>query len=367
MTGTSLDGLDVVLGRIDGHGLALSGRCLGLVSRPLGALADELGHFAAGRPAEAVRYVAAGRKLGRLYAEAVVELCRQALPAGAKLDFVVAHGQTIVHAPGTVACGLSWQLFDPWPLVRRLGVPVCYDLRQADLIAGGQGAPITPLSDWVLYRQGATGRAVVNLGGICNVTFLPADCEPRDVRAEDVGPCNLLIDGAVRWAFPQLRYDDGGVLGAAGRRSRVMYDLMRASAPFLDRPRPRTTGREDFGQTWLRGLLDGAGLAGRDAVAAATDAAARLIAEHVAQLDGDIDVVLAGGGAHNAFLVELIRQQLPSRAQATTSDVLGIPNAAREALGLAVLGALTQDGVPITLPQVTAADAPGRAGAWVYP
>src|SRR5262249_15695302 len=155
------DGLDVVLTAITGRGLDMRAQFIGMVSRPLGELREELRHFASGGAAEPIRFMRAARRLGELHADAVAALCAQ---EGCKdLDFVVAHAQTIWHAPddpvtrgsggggGGVEAGVSWQLFDPWPIVRRLQVPVCYDLRQADLIAGGQGAPITPISDWVMY------------------------------------------------------------------------------------------------------------------------------------------------------------------------------------------------------------------------
>ena len=364
MTGTSLDGLDVALAQIEGCGLSMSAEYRGMVNRPLGPLAHELHAFASEEQASALRYARAGRQLGELYAEAMGELCHDFLPEGKKLDFVVAHGQTIAHAP---AEGLSWQLFDPWPIVRRLGVPVCYDLRQSDLIAGGQGAPVTPLSDWILYGRGKRYRVVVNLGGICNVTCLPGDCDVNQVQAEDIGPCNLLIDAVVRSAFPELQYDEGGALAAAGKSSGVIYDAIRKGSEFFDRPRPRTAGREEFGHEWVQRVLTETSLAGRNAIAAATEAAAVLVAEYVTELGDGIEVVLAGGGTKNRFLVEMIAAKLTGLAQVVMSDDAGIPAAAREAMGFAVLGALTRDGLPITLPQVTGAQQPGLAGAWAYP
>jgi len=364
MTGTSLDGLDVVLGCIKGRGLAMRASCCGTVSRPLGDLAGELGVLASGEPVEAVRYVRAGRQLGGLYAQTLAELCQLFLPESAKLDFVVAHGQTIAHFPSD---GLSWQLFDPWPIVRGLGVPVCYDLRQADLIGGGQGAPITPLSDWILYRRPDRDRVVVNLGGICNVTYLPGGCSVDQIQAEDIGPCNLLIDGAVRFAFPDLRYDDGGALAAGGTCCGVLHEMICQESAFFRRPRPRTAGREEFGFASVQQMLARAGVVGRDAVAAATEAVAALIADYVAALPGGVEVVLAGGGANNGFLVDTIRRKLSDHAQVILSDQVNIPIAAREALGMAVLGALTQDGLPVTLPQVTGSSSPGLAGVWAYP
>ncbi len=145
-TGTSLDGLDVVLAEVRGTGLAISARTVAGAHRELGELGGVLRRLASGGPAPPIEYLRAARRLGELHAEAVGGLCRGAnVP---RPDLVAAHGQTIWHASREV---LSWQLFDPWPLVTKLRSPVVYDLRQADLNVGGRGAPITPLADWVLY------------------------------------------------------------------------------------------------------------------------------------------------------------------------------------------------------------------------
>ena len=177
MTGTSLDGLDVALAEVRGRGVDLEAKLLGTIGRPLDDVRGPLLDLARGAAAPPINYLRAGRRLGELHADAIAALCARDLAHGATLDFVTAHGQTIWHAPDE---RLSWQLLDPWPIVRRLGVPVCHDLRQADLIAGGQGAPITPVADAILYRDAGTAT-IVNLGGICNVTELdPA--APRGVR-----------------------------------------------------------------------------------------------------------------------------------------------------------------------------------------
>ena len=141
MTGTSLDGLDVVLAEVVGGGRQITAKYIGMASRHLSELGDELSYFACGNPAEPIRYLRAARLLGNLHADVIGDLLKQ--HNDVTIDFVVAHGQTICHAPHE---HLSWQLFDPWPIIRRLNVPVLHDLRQADLVAGGQGAPITPRS-----------------------------------------------------------------------------------------------------------------------------------------------------------------------------------------------------------------------------
>ena len=258
MTGTSLDGLDAALVKIEGTGLDMRAMFEGMVSKPLAGLAPDLKHLAEGNPAKPIDYLRAARSLGELHADAVDELLANKAPGSAggsvtphtphqhtspparkrhesdtrsarrenatnddgsderrpttdppaepgafKIDFVVAHGQTIWHAPRDDVGRLSWQLFDPWPIVHRLNVPVCYDLRQADLIAGGEGAPITPIADWVMYRSDTRDRTIANLGGVCNVTYLFGGREVSSICASDVGLCNLLIDphsaNTLRW------------------------------------------------------------------------------------------------------------------------------------------------------------------------
>ncbi len=381
MTGTSLDGLDAALVAIEGSGLSMTARAVEMVSMPLGALRESLAKLARGEPAEPLVYMRAARALGQLHALAIEQLIKQAVDQGhlhdaRAIDFVVAHGQTIRHEPrdvsGDAAVGdaggrgagaMSWQLMDPWPIVRNLGLRVCYDLRQADLIAGGQGAPITPLADWVLYRHGQRRRAIVNLGGICNLTLLPAadSATPAQITGGDIGPCNLLLDGLVARAFPGLTYDQDGKLAVRGGSTSLIHRLLR-QAPYFSRPQPRSTGREDFNDAWLDALHRDAGLQPHDLIASAVEAVARLVADEVT---GRCDeVILAGGGARNPVLVRAIADHCRGKAAVTLSDDVGIAATAREAAGFAVLGALSQDGVPITLPQITGSTNPGVAGVW---
>ncbi|MEX0653242.1 MAG: anhydro-N-acetylmuramic acid kinase [Phycisphaeraceae bacterium] len=362
MTGTSLDGLDVALAEIAGHGRAMTARFAGHVSVPLpDALRTTLHALAAGAPSPPNACLRAARALGELHADGVAHLCEQHLPADASLAFVAAHGQTICHAP---AERLSWQLFDPWPVVRRLHVPVVYDLRQADLVAGGEGAPITPLADWVLYRDAHRPRFIVNLGGVCNITTLPADATPEQVRGGDVGLCNLLIDGCVQRLFPGQRYDHNGTLAAQGQPDRQKLNLI-AMDDDLDLD-TRTLGREQLPASALDRLIIAlrAELSPNDILATAVEAVAAMVAVHTGDVDRPWQIVLAGGGARNPVLVDRIRDNVDPAHEVSTSDDLGIPVEAREALGFAVLGTLCADGVPITLPEVTGSDTPGVAGAW---
>jgi len=388
MTGTSLDGLDAALVEIVGHGVEMTAKFKSMVSLPLGDLREELRHFASGGAAEPLQFMRAARRLGELHAQAVSDLCAESniRNPSDEIAFVVAHGQTIWHAPGdriaSPDAGLSWQLFDPWPIVRRVGVPVCYDLRQADLLAGGQGAPITPMSDWVIYRRPDITRVVVNLGGICNVTVIPCGVPAEAMTGGDIGPCNLLIDGVVRTLFPGQTYDkDGEIAGKVSAPGDMVYKMVYGHDPLEREFKSHSLGREQFTDAWVRSLaLEARGTvpAGPPAktafprdmldaivVASAVEAVAMRLAVVLCDVPRPYEVVLAGGGTKNKSLFKRIGANVS--AEVVRSDDLGIPCDAREAMGFAVLGALSQDGIAITLPRVTGASSPGRAGAWVYP
>ncbi len=366
MTGTSLDGLDVVLMKIHGTGLELRAEYLGMLHRPMGDLAETLRSFANGEAHPPLTYSLASRSLGQLHADAIVELTEQFLPTGNTLNLIVAHGQTIWHAPED---GVSWQLFDPMPSVRALRTPVCFNLRQADLVAGGQGAPITPLADWILYRHPRRHRLIVNLGGIINVTSLPVDDEAGSghlrVEGGDIGPCNILIDGLVQRLYPGTVYDHDGCIAATGTAHPDVFTALEQHTALFGEGH-HSLGREDFPDEWFNTVLRAARkkMGPADIIASAVEAVATMIAAVAAPRAEEM--VLAGGGTRNPVLVERIKA-LATLDTVRLSDELGLPVEAREAAAFAVLGALSQDDVAITLPAITGAKHPGRAGMWVYP
>ena len=350
MTGTSIDGLDLALVRVDGCGLEMRGTLVRHVSRSLGALAGELRAAAEQRPMTAREFASLAWRFGELHAEAIAEAA-----AGAPIDLVVAHGQTVVHAPP-----ISWQLLNPAPIAARLHCRVACDLRQADLAAGGQGAPITPIADWVLFRDATKRRAIVNLGGFCNVTVLPAEHGGSvcDIRGMDVCACNHVLDAVAR-AVLGAPYDADGAAAASGR---VDASAVAALGALLagQREAGRSLGTGDEAAAWIeshRSALSPFDLAASAVEAVAAQIAAAIGAHHVDE------IIVAGGGARNRTLVQAIARAAGIALRAT--DDLGIPIEAREATAMAVLGVLAEDGVEITCPGVTGRTTrAGRAGAW---
>jgi 1,6-anhydro-N-acetylmuramate kinase len=345
MTGTSLDGLDTVLAEISGRGLRLRAQVVARRSVSLGRLAPRLRAVAEQQPQTAREITALARDFGLLHARTIRRLCGDRHP-----DLIVAHGQTVFHAPP-----LSWQLLNPAVIAEALGTTVISDLRAADLAAGGQGAPITPLADLLLYGDRRERRTVINLGGFCNLTRLPAGTDPAGVAGGDVCACNQVLDGVARSALGKP-YDGGGKAALRGTSNPAAErDLVRRLT--AQRRAGRSLGTGDELLAWIaRHPLPPADLA-RTACAAI----AQVIV--TAALPAD-RLVLAGGGTRNGAL----HAELVARAGVTvsTSDELGIAAGDREALGMAVLGALAQDGIPLTLSQVSHVGRPPRAGAWTF-
>jgi len=370
MTGTSLDGLDVALVKITGTGLEMRAELLGhhAVSLPED-LRAALMSLASGEAREPIVYMRAARALGELHAGGIEQLLAGGgHPPGAKLDFVTAHGQTIWHAPRDSRKDdlsqpepKSWQLFDPWPIVRRLKVPVCYDLRQADLVAGGEGAPLTPIADWVMYRDRA--ELVFNLGGICNATYFSGE-SPRDIRGFDLVPCNLLLNGLAERLLGKP-YDTDGQCALAGKPSRAVVNAIKKDA-MPHGQGVQSLGRESFRADWLDRVLESQPNANAgEVLASAVEVVCEMIGLFVMGLEEvDLQMVFAGGGVRNKALMQGLRTQLKVMGEVLISDDMGIPCEAREAMAWAVLGALSQDGVPVSLPQVTGSTNPGVAGVW---
>ncbi len=351
MTGTSLDGLDAVAAGIAGRGLDLRATLLGHAACTLGPLADDLRRAADQTPMPAAELAAVSLRLAGRCAEGIEALG----PFHRPPDLIAVHGQTVAHAPP-----VSWQMVSAAPIAARFGCPVVHDLRQADLAAGGQGAPITPLADWILFR-GAAPRAIVNLGGFANVTVLPADGadEPLErIDGFDVCACNHVLDAAARTALG-APYDEGGRAAAAGRADADAVKALRATLD-AHRAAGRSLGTGDEAREQVSALA--ARLAPQDLAATVVDALAACLAASIDRRK-IAEIFVAGGGAHNEALVAALARHAGCSVRRT--DALGVPVAAREALAIAVLGTLCADGIPITLPQVTGCRRPAPvAGAW---
>ena len=351
MTGTSLDALDISLVRATGEGLAMRVQVEAHATHDLGALRRRLRAACDGEPMAAGDFTALARDFGELHATAA-----RAIAGGRAIDLAAIHGQTVFHAPP-----VSWQLVNPWPIAQALGCPVASDLRGADLALGGQGAPITPLADWVSLRD-PEATAVVNLGGFCNITWLPAEAEgPSAIRGADICPCNHLLDAAARASLGQPFDRDGSGALAGTPDADALQDLTALLA--RAQAAGRSLGTGDEAVAWVTshaGQLPAGTL-----LATVANAIGSFIG--VAAAARARRVVLAGGGARNRAVTGAISRAAGS-ARALPSTDLGLPIEARESAEMAVLGLLAWDGQPITLPAVTRrGEGRARDGLWCLP
>jgi len=312
--------------------------------------------------------------LGLLYADAVLATQRR---FRTKVDLVGCHGQTLYHQgvpQGFLGKQIttSWQTGDAAWIAARVGVPVVSDFRPADMAAGGKGAPLVPFLDYLWFRDERVGRIVQNIGGIANLTAIAAGAGSNRVLAFDTGPGNMVIDAVTQRLFNRL-FDDGGKIAAAGKVIEPVLTRLLAN-PFLRAKPPKTAGREEFGRDFVREFLRQCGRAAKqDVVATAAALTATSIADAIDRFvlrktKGSFqELILSGGGAKNATLVAMLRENLaPSSIAVRFSDEFGLPSEAKEAIAFAVLAYETWHRRPSNIPSATGASRPAILGKISY-
>jgi anhydro-N-acetylmuramic acid kinase len=317
--------------------------------------------------------------LGELYSEAVLATERR---FRVQADLVGCHGQTLYHQ-GELQTFLgrrvvaTWQTGEAAIVAARVGVPVVSDFRPADMAAGGKGAPLVPFLDYLMFRDARLGRIVQNIGGIANLTVIPAGAAASEVVAFDTGPGNMVIDAVTEKMFG-LPFDRGGKIAASGKvLESVISKLLRRT--FFKREPPKTAGREEFGREFLREFLRSCGRCKKqDAVATATALTARSIADAVRRFaagnSGSTrkrqfqEMILSGGGAKNSTLIAMLAAELePLGLRLRLSDEFGIPSAAKEAVAFAVLAHQTWSRRASNIPSATGAKRAAVLGKISHP
>jgi anhydro-N-acetylmuramic acid kinase len=364
MSGTSLDGVDGVLVRwVDspGQGNAPPQRLAGAhVAFPQALRAELLALNTAG-PDELHRAALAANALARLYADVALALLAHGGVAAGDVDAIGAHGQTVRHRPQAFdGCGYTLQLLNPALLAERTGIPVVADLRSRDLAAGGQGAPLVPAFHALCFADPRQDVAVLNLGGIANLTLLPAS---GPVGGFDCGPGNVLMDLWCQRVLA-LPFDAGGAVAATGTPLPALLRACQAE-PFFALPSPKSTGRDLFNDDWLGARLAEAGAASAaqaDVLATLAELTAWAAAQDLrAALPGARRLAVCGGGARNVHLLARLAA-LAAPAEVVTTDALGVPADAVEALAFAWLARAHLLGLPGNLTAVTGAAQPRVLG-----
>lgn len=370
MSGTSADGIDVALVRITRQKLKLR---LKLMSH---------GHFPYPQPVRSAILGAMNASqisvaelarlnflLGGLYADAILRARKSTRMA--TLDLIGCHGQTIYHQGQSekflgrrIAC--TWQTGEASVIAARTGVPVVSDFRPADMAAGGKGAPLVPFLDYALFRHARAGRILQNIGGIANLTAIPASAKPGDILAFDTGPGNMVIDQLMQMLFSRP-YDRNGAVAAHGR---VLQDVLEGSQrmPYFRQRPPKTAGREQFGREFAKQFLERCSRASNeDVIATATALTAKSIAGAIRRFvlpsahrrANFRDYIVSGGGSENRTLMRMLADETSAMGlKMRTADEFGIPSQAKEAVAFAVLAYETWHRQPGNIPAATGAKKP---------
>ena len=362
MSGTSLDGISAAVVRFSRVEDRLAADLLAFDVTPYTAGQRErlARALVAGFPEE---YCRLNFELGEWLGAAAVRVIGSAGIPRADIGGVASHGQTVWHVPGHS----TWQTGEAAVIAERTGLPVISDFRVQDVAAGGQGAPLVPIADCLLFAAPGAFRALQNLGGIGNVTVVPPGGDVRGARAFDTGPGVVVIDGVTRLLDPSLRYDVDGALARAGTPIESVVRSALGDA-YFSAPPPKSTGREYFDAEYIRRFVESCrrerpGASAADVVATAVrlsaesigDAYRRFVPEPVA------DVVLSGGGARNPALVEAIAVATAPRTVVRFDDLF-FDGEAKEAVAFALLGYLHLTGAPGNVPSATGARGPRVLG-----
>jgi len=378
MSGTSADGIDVSLARIAGAPPNLNAKLLVHTScRFPPALRKEILRVAEQQPITAGAFSQLNFRLGEVFADAALAACRKFRVLPKRIALIGSHGQTIFHQGRPVSLfgsptASTLQIGEPSVIAARTGITTVGDFRPADMALGGQGAPLVPYADYVLYRREKLGRISLNLGGIANITVLPHGAEPQQVFAFDTGPANMPIDGLVsHFTRGRLRFDKNAQLASQGRGiPALLDDLMRD--PYLKLVPPKSTGREYYGHAYLKKIL----ALGRrhrakpnDLIRAATIFTALSVVDalnrFVLPKTRIQQLIVSGGGAHNPLILAQLAATLPG-IEILPSSRLGIPEDAKEALAFAMLAYETFHHRPSNLPSATGARGPAILGKISY-
>jgi anhydro-N-acetylmuramic acid kinase len=380
MSGTSADGINVALVRCFGRGLhtrftlvahqqyGYSPALRRTILRSMNSSTMPVGDLAR------LNFL-----LGDLYAEAIVK-CKRSVRIP-KLDLIGCHGQTLYHqgepAPflnHSIAC--TWQTGESAVIAARVGAPVVSDFRPADMAAGGKGAPLVPFLDYVLFHHRSRGRILQNLGGIGNLTAIPARATIENVNAFDTGPGNMVMDAIAQQLFGQA-YDRNGAIAARGRVLPAALNQALRGAFFQQKP-PRTAGREQFGRDYVQTFIQWCRKAAQrsfrkeDIAATATALTAASIEDalrrFVLRRRSFQEFIVSGGGVRNGTLMRMIEERLsPLGLKIKASDHFGIPSEAKEAIAFAVLAYQSWHRLPGNIPSATGAQRPAILGKISFP
>lgn len=372
MSGTSLDGIDVAIvdiGQLSPFRFTL----LAAHSEPYAPEVREAILGVSNREAHTADLTRLHVLLGELYADAIDRALRES-GLTTPLELIGCHGQTVYHQGeaqpylGRPIAG-TLQIGEPAAMAERFGVPVVSDFRPRDMAAGGKGAPLVPFLDYLVFSDATMPRIALNIGGIANLTAIPAGARPEAIIAFDTGPGNMVMDSLIRRATGgRETFDEGGRLARRGRSIEEFVERELASNPYYTAAPPKTAGREQYGDVMVS-TLESTGRPIEDLLATAAQLTARSIAFGVRRFalpclagtparpeeaSAKAEMLVAGGGRHNAFLMELLATELPGLRIGGT-EPFHLPTDFKEAIAFAALAYATFRGEPGNVPSATGA------------
>jgi anhydro-N-acetylmuramic acid kinase len=361
MSGTSLDGIDAALVEIEGNGYESKVKLLHFITMPFSSqLKKEIKQALSFEHSNVQLICSLNFKLGYAFADAVKRVCREAGFSLQQVDVIGSHGQTIYHQPyalGNTAMS-TLQIGEPAVIAYETKTKVVANFRVMDMAAGGQGAPLVPHTERILYSHNNYTRLLQNIGGIGNVTLIPPKHSSIPVVAFDTGPGNMMIDEACQQLF-NVSFDENGRLAASGN---IISELLEEciNHDYMNLPPPKSTGRELFGTQYTSRLLEKYSKHRKeDLLATITMFTASSIVHHYETFifpDYSIDeVIIGGGGSYNKTLINMIKAQLGKRCSVYTQEEIGMSSEAKEAVAFAVLANETLSGYPSNVPSATGA------------
>ncbi|MGA9293144.1 MAG: anhydro-N-acetylmuramic acid kinase [Ignavibacteriaceae bacterium] len=377
MSGTSLDGVDAVLIEIKNSGVKTSINQLGFLTYPFPAgLKKKLLENSAISSGNVTEICRLNFLISLIYADAVKSLCKKSGIPINKIDFIGSHGQTIHHLPAKkkfygYKFGSTLQIGDPGVIAKLTEILTIGDFRTGDIALGGEGAPLVPYFDFIMFHSQKINRALLNIGGISNITVLDKKGNASDVIAFDTGPGSMMIDICAKKFF-NVDYDEGGKIALSGKVNEEFLFALKQKDDFIEKALPKSTGREYYGKKFLTPLLKKfKNMRHEDIIAAITDFTAYAVLRNYEKFikpGTEIEeLFVSGGGAKNKFLMKSLKKYLGKTVRISNVKNLGISADAKEAICFAVLANETLSGNPSNIPGVTGASKPTVLGKICLP
>ncbi len=375
ISGTSMDGIDAVLIKLKGCGENASFKQIQFITYPYPAgLKERINNIITNKRTSPEEISKLNILLGEIFADAALTVCKRGKIPASKIDLIGSHGQTLWHSPQKkemygYQVGSTLQLGDPSTIAVKTGIPTVGDFRIADITSGGEGAPLVPYFDYLMFRSKSENRAVLNIGGISNITVIPKDCRKVDITGFDCGPGNMLIDQTVRVLFG-VEFDKNGKLASRGKISNELLNFLKKH-PFIKKPPPKSTGREEFGNKYVKKVLNfSEKTKNEDIIRTITEFTAlaiymnyQLFIEERIRIDR---LIVSGGGAKNNQIIKALKKYFKG-VIIESSVRYGISPDAKESIAFAVYANETISGNKINIRGITSAKKESILGKICFP